>query len=317
MTITLLREKEPASMETLKASKATATLTAVGNARIRKTAVAMIFIVGISAALLSWNGLTFLAITAGFPAYLAWLLPVSIDGMLVLGSASILHTTMTNQKVWFGWVMTAVGVGLSIWGNVASVGVHDLQSQLVHGIPPLLLFLSIESGVKIVSHRLSVNQELEALAEKEASKEAKRLERLQEQEKVSVALKTKDAKVLLSQTKRGGKKVSATDPEVDTYKALLESLGANVSKVGMVTAILSAHPEARTTHMALAMDVDSRSLGTTVMRAKAKLLNGEPVSTVTKPVPVVSTDNSDATEADESNESTEQKDKFQEIVKQF
>lgn len=298
-------------METLKAP-ATATLTAKGNTRIRKTAVIMIFVVGTAAALLSWNGLTFLALTAGFPAYLAFLLPVSIDGMLVLGSASILHATMTHQRVWFGWVMTACGVGLSIWGNIASVGVHDIQSQVVHSIPPLMLFLSIEAGVRIVSHRISVTQELEAQAEREAIKEAKRLERLQEQEKVQVTLKTKDAKVLLKQTKRGGTKVSVGDAEVETYKAILDSLGTGVSKVGMVSAILSAHPEARTTHMALAMEVDSRSLGTTVMRAKQKLLNGEPATGNT--ATTVSTDNTATTEGTEA---TEQSDTFREIVKQF
>lgn len=291
-------------METMKAP-ATASLTAVGNARIRKTAVTMIFIVGISAALLSWNGLTFLAITAGFPAFLAWLLPVSIDGMLILGSASILHATMTNQRTWFGWLMTSVGVALSIWGNIASVGAHDVQSQLVHGIPPLMLFLSIEAGVRIISHRISVTQELQAQAERDAIKEAKRLERLQEQEKVQVAVKNKDVKVLLTQTKRGGTKVSATDPEVDTYKAILDSMGAGVSKVGMVTAILTEHPQARTTHMALAMDVDSRSLGTTVMRAKQKLLKDAPAAS------------KDSTESTETGETSEQKDTFQEIVKDF
>jgi hypothetical protein len=311
-------------METLKAPS-TATLTARGNARIRKTAVTMIFVVGSAAALLSWNGLTFLALTAGFPAYLAWLLPVSIDGMLVLGSASILHSTLTNMPVAFGWLMTAVGVALSIWGNIASVGVHDVQSQVVHSIPPLMLFLSIESGVKIVSHRISITQELVAIAEKEALKEAKRLERLQEQEKVQGSVKTKEAKVLLTQTKRGGPKVSATDPEVETYKAILATLDAGVSKMAMVTALLSEHPEARTTHMALAMEVDSRSLGTTVMRAKAKLLNGGSVS-AGKPVSVGITDNDASkagtvyTETDvttEADVSTEQKDTFQEIVKDF
>lgn len=293
-------------MEALKAA-ATNSLSHKGDMRIRQTAMLMIFIVAIASGLLSWSGLTFLGTQAGFGG-ISWLLPVSIDGALILGSCLVLHNSLTNEPVWFGWLLTATGSLLSVWGNIASVGAHDLQSQLVHGIPPTMLFLSVEGLVRIVKNRISVTQELQAQAEREAIKEAKRLERLAEQEKISVAVKSKDSKVLLAQTKRGGTKVSLEDPEVETYKGILASLDAGVSKMAMVTAILTAHPQARTTHMALAMNVDSRSLGTTVMRAKAKLLKDAPESKGSA--------DTASTEKPEQNEA-EQKDTFQEIVKSF
>lgn len=257
---------------------AVAGLSAKGDKRIRQCAVLMILIVGTASALLSWNGLTYLGIQAGFPVYMAWLLPVSIDGMLILGSSLILHSTLTDQKSWFGWLMTAVGVVLSIFGNIASANAHDVQSQLVHSIPPTMLFLSVEGLIRIVKHRISVTQELVAVAEKEAQREAKRQERLQEAEKLEQARKEKDSKVLLTATKRGGKKTSETDPEVAEYKNILESLPADSSKVHKVESILRHFPEARTTHIALAMDADSRQMGTTVMRAKKKILSeaGQP-----------------------------------------
>jgi hypothetical protein len=232
----------------------------------------MILIVGTASALLSWNGLTSLGIQAGFPIYLAWLLPVSIDGMLVLGSALVLHSTLTEQKTWFGWLMITVGVLLSIFGNVASVDAHDFQSQVVHSIPPSMLFLSVEGLTRVVRYRISVTKELIAVAEKEAAREAKKQERQQETEKLAQARKEQDNKVLLSASKRGGKKTSEADPEVAEYKNLLETLSADASKVHKVESILRRFPEARTTHIALAMDADSRQMGTTVMRAKKKLL---------------------------------------------
>jgi hypothetical protein len=302
-------------MEALKAAAA-GSLSHKGDLRIRQTAILMIFIVGIASGLLSWSGLTFLGTQAGFGG-ISWLLPVSIDGALILGSCLVLHNSLTNEPVWFGWLLTATGSLLSVWGNIASVGAHDLQSQLVHGIPPTMLFLSVEGLVRIVKNRISVTQELQAQAEREAIKEAKRLERLAEQEKISGAVKTKDSKVLLAQTKRGGTKVSLEDPEVETYKAVLVSLDAGVSKMAKVTAILTAHPQARTTHMALAMDVDSRSLGTTVMRAKAKLLSKDSPESVASHESVSATDGVASTDGTESDENTEQKDTFQEIVKSF
>jgi hypothetical protein len=236
--------------------------------------------------------------------------------MLVLGSSLILHNTLTSQRTWFGWVITAVGVGLSIWGNIASVGAHDIQSQVVHAVPPLTLFLSIEAGVRILRHRISVTQELAAIAEKEAIKEARRLEKLAEQEKVQVAIKTKDSAVLLSVPKRGGTKTSEADPEVATYKAILDALPSDVSKIGQVEAVLREHPAARTSHLGFALGADARKLGTTVQRAKAKLLKeagqGKPVATASKEAPATK----EAESKPEDQEASEAG-KFQEIVRTF
>jgi hypothetical protein len=301
-------------MEAMKAT-ANAGISMKQDKGIKTTAVVMVLLVGTASAMLSWSGLTFLGMTAGFGG-ISWLLPLSIDGMLVLGSSLILHNTLTNQRTWFGWVITAVGVALSIWGNIASVGAHDMQSQVVHAVPPLTLFLSIEAGVRILKNRISVSQELAALAEKEAIKEARRLEKLAEQEKVAVAIKTKDTAVLLSVPKRGGTKTSETDPEVATYKGILDALPADVSKIGKVEAILREHPAARTTHIAFATGQDARQLGTTVQRAKAKLLKeagqGKPVATASKEAPAPKEPTEPVSEDQDSSEG-----KFQEIVRTF
>lgn len=273
-------------------------LSVKGDKRIRQCAVLMIIIVGTASALLSWNGLTYLGIQAGFPSFMAWLLPVSIDGMLMLGSSLILHSTLSGQKTWFGWVMTAVGVILSIFGNIASVGAHDVQSQVVHSIPPLMLFLSVEGMIRIVKHRIHVAQELTSLAEKEAAREAAREAKRQEAERLAQARKQKDSTVLLSVSKRGGSKTSDADPEVSLYKEILAALPSDASKINKVEKILKAYPEARTSHIGIALGESGRQMGTTVMRAKQKLLKEAGVSAST----IVDKKPSDA---------------FQEIVKGF
>lgn len=136
---------------------------------IRMSAFIMIGIVAGSSAILSWNGLAYLGQQAQIPYVLSFLLPLSIDGMILLGGTVIIHSTLSNQKTWFGWILTGLGVSLSIWGNIASVSVHDIQSQIVHAVPPLALFLSLEGLLRIIRHRITTTQAIAmALAQEEA-----------------------------------------------------------------------------------------------------------------------------------------------------
>lgn len=259
-------------MDTMQSPGNSAGLTIKGERWIRVAAVLMTVIVAGASAILSWNGLRTLGLQAGFPPALSWLLPISVDGMLFLGSTLIIHSSLTRQSTLFGWVMTGVGIVLSIFGNLLSVPNHDVTAKITHAIPAVMLALSVEALVKIIRTRISEDMEHLASLEQEARREAKRLEREAQAQALKDARAKKDSKALLSQSKRGGKKVNPDDPEVSAYRDLLSSLPAGVSKIGKVEAILTQYPEARTSHIALSLGSDVRSVGTTVSRAKAKLL---------------------------------------------
>lgn len=269
-------------METMQAPGSSGTLTVTGERWIRLAAVLMTLIVATASAILSWNGLRTLGLQAGFPTALSWLLPISVDGMLFLGSTLIIHSSLTSQSPRFGWLMTTVGIVLSVFGNLLSVPNHDVTAKIAHAIPAIMLALSVEALVKIIRTRISEDMEHLAYLEQEARREAKR----QEREAQTVALKDarakKDNKVLLAQSKRGGKKVSPADPEISAYKDVLSALPAGASKIGKVEAILRQYPSARTSHIALSLGDDVRSVGTTVSRAKAKLLRDDDIPQVSK-----------------------------------
>lgn len=250
------------------------TLSMKGDRWIRRTAFLMIATVAIASAVLSWSGLTYLAIQADIPANIAFLLPLAIDGSLVLGAALVIHGSLAGYGTGFGWLMTAFGVTLSIWGNIAAVSAHDLQAQVVHAIAPICLFLSIEGLIRIIRHRITVSMEAQAEAERLAAREARKRERDIERETLTTARKEKDTRVLLATPKRGGGKVHETDAEVASYREVIGNMPAGTPKVKVAEEVLRQYPEARTGHIGIAMGMDARQVGTTVHRAKAKLLKG-------------------------------------------
>lgn len=263
-------------METMQSPVgSTTTLTISGERWIRFSAVLMTLVVAGASAILSWNGLRMLGLQAGFPTALSWLLPISVDGMLFLGSTLIIHSSLTGRSPRFGWAMTGVGIGLSVFGNLLSVPQADLTAKVTHGIPAVMLALSVEALVQIIKIRISEDMELRNALEQEARKEAKRLEREAQAVAVKEAKSKKDSKVLLAQSKRGGKKVSENDPEIAVYQGVLKTLPSGVSKIGKVEAILRQYPSARTSHIAMSLNEPVRSVGTTVSRAKAKLLRDD------------------------------------------
>lgn len=148
------------------------TLTAAADARIRHSAAAVVLIVATAAAVLSYAGLRDLAISADIYPHLAILLPVVVDGMLIAGSLVILQSVLVGVSTTYGWFLTLVGVGVSIWGNVAAVADMDVIAKSVHALPPLFLCLTIEAVMRILRHRIGVSQAVEAEVAAEAAEQA-------------------------------------------------------------------------------------------------------------------------------------------------
>lgn len=134
----------------------------------------------ISAAILSFSGLQKLAVDAGFDPSIAWLLPVIVDGMVLTGSLGVIAAGLVGLRTWYEWMLTILGVGISVAGNVASAP-DNLTAQLVHAIAPVTFALSIEGMLRIYRASAAAQAQREAALvaaeERKADREAKAAER--------------------------------------------------------------------------------------------------------------------------------------------
>ncbi|WP_375000075.1 DUF2637 domain-containing protein [Aeromicrobium sp. CTD01-1L150] len=124
---------------------------------LRSTTAVVTVVVALCSAALSYSGLYRLSIDAGVDPTLALLVPLCIDGLIVVGAMTTLHATICEQNTAYGWMMTGIGVVLSVYGNAASVttgtGWELWQARTVHAIAPISLALCIEGFMMIVRRR--------------------------------------------------------------------------------------------------------------------------------------------------------------------
>lgn len=111
--------------------------------RVRRTTVTAVLLLALMAAVLSFDGLQALAVTAGISPALAWILPLTIDGLVVVGSLGVITATLVGTATWYFWLLTLLGVIASVIGNVAAAP-PTLLAQAVHAIPPLVFALAVE-----------------------------------------------------------------------------------------------------------------------------------------------------------------------------
>ena len=106
-----------------------------------------------AAAVLSYAGLRDLAIDAGLTPILASIFPLTIDGLGLVGSVSVIYAGMSGLRTWFPWLLTLIGVAASVAGNIAS-SPDDWWSRGVHAAPPLVLALALEALLRIFRHQI-------------------------------------------------------------------------------------------------------------------------------------------------------------------
>jgi hypothetical protein len=147
------------------------TLSQKADTAIRRAATVVLLVVGVSSAILSYAGLRHLAVMAGIADSLSFLFPIVVDGMILLGSLSVLRAALARMPTWFGWMLTILGTVTSIAGNILSVENADLVSQVIHSVPPVFLCLSLETFIQLLRHRIKntyVSEDKDAVAEKKA-----------------------------------------------------------------------------------------------------------------------------------------------------
>lgn len=123
---------------------------------IRISAVLAMLIVAVSSAILSFDGLQKIALESQVPAHLAFLFPIAVDTTILMGSLAVLMYEMVGVRSVFGWFTVFFGTVLSVTGNVISVADAGIIAQVLHGIIPILLCISLESLLRIL--RFNIQQ---------------------------------------------------------------------------------------------------------------------------------------------------------------
>lgn len=143
--------------------------------RIRQTASFTVLILALSSGILSYNSLRELAIQSGIPPMLAFLFPITLDGLILAGSLLILYFAVRGKRSGYGFFLTSLGVIASIAGNVV-VSPDNLTYQILHATSPVVLFLSLESLMILLRARSKNAEKVEAEHKAKEEKEQARKE---------------------------------------------------------------------------------------------------------------------------------------------
>lgn len=109
----------------------------------------------VASAALSASGLHTLGVRAALNPALAWLVPVSTDGLICAGLLAGLYGTLSRTGTAYAWLLVIVGTGLSVAGNIAAAP-PDLAARFVHAGAPVVLALVLEGVLGPVRDRAGV-----------------------------------------------------------------------------------------------------------------------------------------------------------------
>ena len=119
---------------------------------IARTATGATVVIALAAAALSYHGLHVLAVTAGVPPWLAWLLPVAVDGLVVVGLAGGLYATLAGMSTRYPAALVVVGVATSVAGNLLAAA-PTTAARSVAATVPLVLALAVHQAALVLKHR--------------------------------------------------------------------------------------------------------------------------------------------------------------------
>ena len=119
---------------------------------VRWTTTGAVLAVALVAAVASYEHMRALAETAG-EGWRAWLLPISVDGLAVAASMTMLVRRRAGQPSGaLAWAALLLGLGASLAANVAAAE-STVQGRLVAAWPPVALLLSYEHLMRQIKGR--------------------------------------------------------------------------------------------------------------------------------------------------------------------
>lgn len=120
--------------------------------RIAHTATVVVILVGLTAGILSWEGLHRLALDAGINPRLAWGVPLVIDGTVVAGLLGTLAGTLSGTGIRYPLALVMLGASASVAGNIAAAPATTV-GRTVAVAAPLCLAATLEQGLRVLRHR--------------------------------------------------------------------------------------------------------------------------------------------------------------------
>lgn len=168
--------------------------------RIRIAASLATVLVATASAALSFSGLYRLGVEAGWGP-LSALLPISIDGLILVGGLSVLDATLDGRRGVFGWAILTLGSAGSVAGNIAAA--HGTVDRIVHAAPAVALVLTVEALMTTLRRRTADQAEVEAQERAAAAAEAaKRARETAAAERAAAPAKPKKANTSASTKRR-------------------------------------------------------------------------------------------------------------------
>lgn len=100
----------------------------------------------------SFHALTGLAAETGATAgWLAPMLPVALDGMVVAASMAVVAARRAGRPAGYSWFLVGLYTSLSVAGNAAHAAAHGPLAAFIAAAFPLTLFLSFEQLLRITT----------------------------------------------------------------------------------------------------------------------------------------------------------------------
>lgn len=101
----------------------------------------------------SWRGLYLWAIHHGLPFGWAIIFPLMVDVFITVGELSLFVAVIgawPNRVKYGAWVMTVVGLGASVAGNVGHIAAGEWQNRLTAAVPPVAAACSLAVGLLVL-----------------------------------------------------------------------------------------------------------------------------------------------------------------------
>lgn len=143
------------------------------------TAVAGTIFIAIGAFWLSFSALADLAHRSGVAANQAWAWPLIVDGIIVVGTVSVVALA-GHRDAWYPWMLLIAGAAASVAANAihaivaADADVPPVLAASVAAVPPLVL-LAITHLTVVLTQRFRISHSSTAPAARTSSTEVVQL----------------------------------------------------------------------------------------------------------------------------------------------
>lgn len=119
--------------------------------------------IALIAFILSFDAIMHLAIDNGVNARLAWMVPLIVDGAMVVFSVSVMRATLAGEKTWQGWALIVAFTAVSVTFNIAHSNLTPFGIAIA-ALAPIALFATFETLMSQI--RSTVQGGINALAKK-------------------------------------------------------------------------------------------------------------------------------------------------------